>query len=92
MPSDDGETAPQHGDGGRFSPVYDAEEFRLAAIHIFGRIGWKKNTALAFGVTESTVYRWVSESVPIPHHAAQCHGRVADRIQAYRTDTSACDR
>ena len=53
-----------------FRPIRDAEEFRLTAIYIFGRIGWKRRTSEAFGVTESTIYRWVSESIPIPHYAA----------------------
>lgn len=71
MPSDeDGSGEPAAPQPSSFRPVRDAEEFRLAAIKIFGRIGWKKNTALAFGVMETTIYRWVSEAVDLPHYAA----------------------
>jgi hypothetical protein len=72
MPTEGKTQAADSGDS--YPAVGNAEEFRLAAIHLFGRIGWKKNTALAFGVTESTVYRWVNENVPIPHYAASAMG------------------
>jgi len=77
MPSEDngsGEQAASDPKPGSFKPVRDAEEFRLAAIRIFGRIGWKKNLALALDVKESTLYRWISESVALPHHAASAMG------------------
>lgn len=51
-----------------FKPLADANEFRLAAIHIFGT-GWKGKTAQAFGVQGSTIYRWITEAIEIPHYA-----------------------
>jgi DNA invertase Pin-like site-specific DNA recombinase len=53
-----------------FKPVADADEFVANAIHIFGKVGWKRRTALAFDVKESTVYRWtIEQEGAIPHYA-----------------------
>lgn len=68
MPTEDSGDGPKTAPAQSFKPLKDANEFRLAAIHIFGT-GWKGKTALAFDVQESTVYRWISEIVPIPHYA-----------------------
>jgi hypothetical protein len=68
MPTEDSGDGPKAVPGQSFKPLKDANEFRLAAIHIFGT-GWKGKTASAFDVQESTVYRWISEIVAIPHYA-----------------------
>ncbi|MCZ7862787.1 hypothetical protein O9X98_15535 [Agrobacterium salinitolerans] len=68
MPSEDNGGGPKPDPAQPFRALKDANEFRLAAIHIFGT-GWKGKTALAFDVQESTIYRWISEIVSIPHYA-----------------------
>lgn len=68
MPNEDSGDGPTSAPAQSFKPLKDANEFRLAAIHIFGT-GWKGKTATAFDVQESTVYRWISEIVATPHYA-----------------------
>lgn len=46
-----------------------AEDFRLAAVHIFGSHGWVRQTSLRLGVDESTIWRWANEQTVIKPYA-----------------------
>lgn len=54
---------------GVFEVLKDADAFRETAMFVFGKYGWLRQTANAFGINESTVHRWVNEQVEIPYHA-----------------------
>lgn len=54
---------------GVFEILKDADEFREAAMFVFGNYGWHRQTANAFGKDESTVHRWVNEQIEIPYYA-----------------------
>jgi hypothetical protein len=68
MPSDESGPGDSPGPAKPFRPLKDANEFRLVAIQLFGT-RWKGKVAHAFDVQESTIYRWISEIIPVPHYA-----------------------
>jgi hypothetical protein len=54
---------------GRFPAITTADDFRRAAIHIFGVHGWVGETSRCLGVNESTLWRWVNEQIPFKPYA-----------------------
>lgn len=64
--TDGGGTTPA---AGVFEIIETADEFREAAMFVFGNYGWHRQLANALGKDESTVHRWINEQTEIPWYA-----------------------